>query len=182
MNLLVGLGNPGKEYTNTRHNVGFLALDLIADSLGVTFSSNNKFKSEIATAEIAGSKVILAKPVTFMNLSGSAVQLICHYYKISIDNLIVVHDDIDLTLGDVRMKKGGSSAGHNGLKSIDSHLGVAYHRVRIGVGRPEVREEVADYVLQNFSKDERVVIDEILHDLRRSIPVIISNKSLGTGI
>lgn len=174
MNLLVGLGNPGREYVNTRHNVGFLALDFIADSLNTHFSSSSKFRSEVATADIGGSKVVLAKPLTFMNLSGSAVQLISHYYKISVNNLIVVHDDIDLALGDIRVKKGGSSAGHNGLKSIDSCLGASYHRIRIGVGRPQNREDVADYVLQNFLKDERVVIDEVLYDVRSFINEILA--------
>lgn len=174
MMLIVGLGNPGKEYLFTRHNVGFLAVDAIAHDTKLTFSDNTKFKSSIASGEIKNCKVILAKPTTFMNLSGEAVQLICHYYKIPITNVIVIHDDIDLDLGQVKVKSGGGNAGHNGLKSIDSCCGKDYWRIRIGVDRPNNAQDVSHYVLDNFARKEKVVIDEIIHSLGQNIELMLN--------
>lgn len=174
--LIVGLGNPGKEYLTTRHNVGFLALDTIAHITNLSLSENNKFRSAVATGELAHHKMILAKPITFMNLSGQAVQLICHYYKIPTSNIIVIHDDIDLELGQVKIKSGGGHAGHNGLKSIDNCCGNGYWRIRIGVGRPKNNEDVARYVLDNFSKEEKIVIDNIIHKLGQNIDLILTGK------
>lgn len=174
--LIVGLGNPGKEYLSTRHNIGFLAVDAIADSSNLTFSNNNKFRSLIATGEIKGHKVILAKPITFMNLSGEAVQLICHYYKIPMTNVIVIHDDIDLEVGQVKVKSGGGHAGHNGLKSIDQCCGKDYWRVRIGVGRPNDQQDVAHYVLDDFSKSDKMTMDEIKLQLVQNIELMLNGK------
>ncbi len=176
MMLIVGLGNPGKEYLTTRHNIGFLAVDSIAQASSLTFSNNNKFRSLVATGEITGHKVILAKPTTFMNLSGEAVQLICHYYKIPITNVIVIHDDIDLELGQVKIKSGGGHAGHNGLKSIDHCCSKDYWRVRIGVGRPKTEHEVSHYVLDNFSKDEKIIMDKIIAKLEQNIELMLTGK------
>lgn len=177
MLLIVGLGNPGRQYTNTRHNAGFMAVDILSDRLYFSsFSENNKFKGEIATGEAFGDKAILLKPTTYMNLSGEAVGAVAHYYKIPLDRIIVIHDDIDLKLGDMRVKCGGGHAGHNGLRSIDAHLGKEYWRFRIGVGRPEGREDVADYVLQNFSKDDMVTISEVLCDVQGVIKDLLLSK------
>jgi PTH1 family peptidyl-tRNA hydrolase len=176
MMLIVGLGNPGKEYINTRHNVGFLAIDIIAHATNLSLADNNKFRSAIASGEIANHKMILAKPSTFMNLSGQAVQLIPHYYKIPTSNIVVIHDDIDLELGQVKIKSGGGHAGHNGLKSIDNCLGNSYWRIRIGVGRPKHNQDVADYVLDNFSKEEKIIIDDIIHKLGQNIDLILTGK------
>lgn len=162
MLLIVGLGNPGKQYKNTRHNIGFMAADIISDRLSFSFSENNKFKAIIANGAAFGDKVIIAKPTTYMNISGEAVGLIAVYYKIPASKIIVIHDDIDLKLGEVRTKQGGGHAGHNGLRSIDGHMGKDYHRVRIGVGRPADKDDVSDYVLQNFSKDEMIIVNEVL--------------------
>lgn len=170
MLLIVGLGNPGRQYENTRHNVGFMAVDSIARSLSFSsFSENNKFKGEIATGEAFGDKTILLKPITYMNLSGEAVGAVASYYKIPLEKIVVIHDDIDLKLGDVRIKRGGGHAGHNGLRSIDAHIGKDYFRIRIGVGRPQDKEDVANYVLQHFSKDEMVDISEVLCDIEKII-------------
>ena len=174
--LIVGLGNPGKEYLTTRHNIGFLAVDSIANASNLIFSNNNKFRSLVATGEITNRKVILAKPTTFMNLSGEAVQSICHYYKIPITNVIVIHDDIDLDLGQVKVKFGGGHAGHNGLKSIDQCCGNGYWRVRIGIGRPNTTHDVSHYVLDNFSKEEKIIMDEIIAKLEQNIELMLTGK------
>ena len=168
MTLIVGLGNPGTEYTNTRHNVGFMALDALSSNLRVSFTENTKFKGEITNSTIQDKKVFLLKPNTYMNLSGEAAQAVLHYYKLTTSDTVVIHDDIDLTLGDVRIKRGGGHAGHNGLRSIDGHIGKEYWRIRVGVGRPE-RGDVSDYVLENFTKSEKVVIEEVIGSLVANI-------------
>ncbi len=174
MLLIVGLGNIGKQYSNTRHNVGFMAADIISSRLSFSsFSESNKFKSTISSGDSFNEKIIIAKPSTYMNLSGEAVLAISHYYKIPSNKVIVIHDDIDLKLGDARIKLGGGNGGHNGLKSIDAHIGKDYWRVRIGVGRPLHSEDVADYVLTDFSKNDKMTVDEVLHEM---INHIISQK------
>lgn len=157
MLLIIGLGNPGKQYDKTRHNVGFMAVDVISDRHNFSsFSEKAKLKSQIATGEIGGSKVVLCKPLTYMNLSGEAAQLVSHFYKILPENIIVIHDDIDLDFAVIRRKKGGGHAGHNGLRSIDQCLATKeYHRIRIGVGKPSIPNiSVSDYVLSNFTDQE----------------------------
>ena len=149
MKLIVGLGNPGKEYELNRHNVGFLAVDYLIDTLNASKISS-KFKGEL----FKSSEFFFLKPSTYMNLSGESAVLVKNYYKIDNDDIIVIHDDIDLKLGALKFKKGGGNGGHNGLKSIDKHIGFDYYRIRIGVGRPEKKEEVVKYVLSNFTKDE----------------------------
>lgn len=155
MFLIVGLGNPGRQYFNTRHNVGFIAVDHIISRYNCLGSTSSKFDAELASGIIEGHKICLAKPMTYMNLSGRAVASICAYYKIPQKHLIVIHDDIDLEVGQLKAKLGGGSGGHNGLKSIDQHIGNNYFRIRIGVGRPDqVSIEVADYVLGQFKTEE----------------------------
>jgi PTH1 family peptidyl-tRNA hydrolase len=179
--LIVGLGNPGAEYSRTRHNVGFMAADILAGQDAVWKKEKNAL---VAKAEIlpdrappfraAGTRlrVILAKPQTFMNLSGAAVQSLMTFYKIPLENLIVIHDDIDIKLGEAREKVGGGSAGHNGIKSIDAAVGRDYRRIRIGVGRPGGQEpaagdqDVSDWVLGKFSDEELAKINEVLAMLR----------------
>ena len=147
--LIIGLGNPGKKYELNRHNIGFLCVDYLIDTFNASKISS-KFKGELYKS----SDYFFLKPTTFMNLSGESVVLVKNFYKIENENIIVIHDDIDLKSGALKFKRGGSNGGHNGLKSIDKHIGNDYYRIRIGVGRPEKKEDVINYVLSNFTKDE----------------------------
>lgn len=162
--LIVGLGNPGPEYKQTRHNVGFMAVDFLAGDLVWKKDKN----SLILNTEIDGHKSILVKPQTYMNNSGLAVQSLMTFYKIPIENIIVLHDEMDLKVGDVRKKIGGGSAGHNGIKSIDNSVGREYTRIRIGVGHPRDTEsliEPADWVLGKFSSDELKTIKSVIENI-----------------
>lgn len=143
--LIVGLGNPGRQYAQNRHNIGFLILDTLANHLNLSFCEDKKLQCDFAQ----NSQIILCKPTTFMNLSGESVYKVLHFYKLQ--NFCVIHDDLDLALGELRFKKGGGNGGHNGLKSIDSLCGKEYIRIRCGIGRPERKEQVASYVLSDFS-------------------------------
>jgi PTH1 family peptidyl-tRNA hydrolase len=157
MFLMVGLGNPGVEYMFTRHNVGFMFADYLMNFLNIS-AKREKFNSVYAEANVdigeRQEKILIQKPQTFMNNSGVAVQQIVSFYKINPGNILVVHDDIDLSPFEVRFKMGGGSGGHNGLRSIDGFIGNGYRRIRVGVGRPELKEQVSDYVLSNFGKAE----------------------------
>jgi peptidyl-tRNA hydrolase, PTH1 family len=153
MRLVVGLGNPGSRYARNRHNVGFLAADLIARRHGFS-GFRNRFKGELAEGAIAGERRLLLKPQTFMNDSGESVAETARFFKISLAEIVVIHDEIDLRPGKLRVKFGGGTAGHNGLRSIDALLGPDFWRVRIGVGHPGVKELVQPYVLQNFPTEE----------------------------
>ncbi|MBR3510741.1 MAG: aminoacyl-tRNA hydrolase [Alphaproteobacteria bacterium] len=162
--LIVGLGNPGKEYELTRHNVGFMAID--------NFASDGVWKKEKNALtlhdEQNGQKIIYVKPQTFMNNSGDAVAQLMAFYKIPLENLIVIHDDMDLKIGDVRQKIGGSSAGHNGIKSIDKMVGPDYKRIRIGIGHPrdfDLPINPADWVLGKFTTEQLHKIKEVIKDL-----------------
>ena len=160
--LIVGLGNPGKEYRGTRHNVGFMVLDQLAEDLGEAFS-RVQANSLVISTNRTGKRILLAKPHTFMNLSGQAVASLLKFYKVPTDHLLIVHDDIDLPLGTLRMRPGGGSAGQKGLISIIERLGTQeFPRLRVGVGRPPGQKEAADYVLQDFSKADREVLPFIL--------------------
>jgi len=164
MKLIAGLGNPGKKYELNRHNVGFLAVDYLIDKYNASKISS-KFKGDLYKA----GEYLFLKPNTFMNLSGESVVLVKDYYKIDNDDIIVIHDDIDLKPGALRFKKGGSSGGHNGLKSIDKHIGNDYWRVRIGVGRPERKEDVVNYVLSDFTKEEIECIKKNFENIAKAI-------------
>ncbi|MFA7188105.1 MAG: aminoacyl-tRNA hydrolase [Alphaproteobacteria bacterium] len=153
--LIVGLGNPGSTYLRTRHNVGFMAVDALAGKDAV-------WKKEKNALTTKSENMIFAKPQTFMNLSGLAVQALMTFYKIPLENMVVVHDDVDLKLGDIREKIGGGSAGHNGIKSIDAAVGPDYHRIRIGVGRGAQPIDTADWVLGRFSSDEQEIINNTI--------------------
>ncbi len=173
--LIVGLGNLGKEYEKTRHNFGFLALNEIVKKFNLTGPSK-KFSSEFFSGEIQSHKIIAIKPQTYMNNSGISVLETSKFYKIPPEKIIVLHDEIDIKLGAVKIKKGGGNAGHNGLKSIDSRIGKNYHRFRLGVGRPQHQnQEVADYVLSKFSKDELIKVEEINCDISKSLEEFIKN-------
>src|ERR671929_1655358 len=153
MRLIVGLGNPGARYARNRHNVGFMAIEAIARRYGFA-AFRSRFKGELAEGTIAGERRLLLRPQTFMNASGEAVLAAMSFYKIAPADILVIHDELDLRPGKVRVKRGGGSAGHNGLRSIDAMIGPDYWRVRIGIGHPGIKELVHPYVLQNFTADE----------------------------
>jgi PTH1 family peptidyl-tRNA hydrolase len=158
MTLYVGLGNPGPTYEKTRHNIGFRVIDRLVAETGARNISKSSFEGELYRA---GNRFFL-KPLTFMNLSGKSVQAVMRFYKISLEELVVIHDDIDLPLGTVRYKVGGSPGGHNGLKSIDALVGREYLRVRLGVGKPERKSEVVSYVLSPFTPEEEPQVEAIV--------------------
>jgi PTH1 family peptidyl-tRNA hydrolase len=160
MRLLVGLGNPGAEYARNRHNIGFMALDAIRGRHGIP-PWRRRFHGVATEGELAGERVVLLLPGTFMNDSGLAVAEAAHFYKIGTGDIVVFHDEIDLPPAKVRVKTGGGIAGHNGLRSISSHVGNDYHRVRIGVGHPGVRELVMPHVLGDFAKAERPWVEAL---------------------
>jgi len=153
--LIVGLGNPGPRYESTRHNAGFLVLDLLADRLGSRFKAH-KGRADVVEGRVAGRPVTLAKPKSYMNESGGPVVSIARFYKVPVERIVVVHDELDLPFGSLRIKRGGGDGGHNGLRSTSSALGSnEYARVRFGIGRPPGRQDPADYVLHDFSAVER---------------------------
>ncbi len=162
--LFVGLGNPGSKYERNRHNIGFMAMDAIARENPAFSSFKNKFQSEISEGRLGSAKVLLLKPQTYMNNSGQAVVKAAQFYKIDADKVIVFHDELDIPASDIRIKQGGGNAGHNGLKSIQAHLGTAdFWRVRMGIGRPPHKEaSVSKFVLDDFSAEERKWLEPIL--------------------
>ena len=169
MKIIVGLGNPGRQYARTRHNVGFVVLDKIASIHCFTFSQK-RFKAETATGRIGDNEVILAKPQTFMNMSGEAVGQILRYYKRRLSELLVVYDDIDLPFGSLRLRAQGGSGGHKGMKSIIAHLGGGeFPRLRIGAGGERQPADLSEYVLSRFTAAERVELDAII---RRACDVV----------
>ena len=173
--IVVGLGNPGEKYANTRHNAGFLSIDYIAEKKSVRID-RAKFKSLTATVEIGGKGVLLMKPQTFMNLSGEAVGQAARFYKLGADRIIVISDDISLDVGRLRVRRKGSAGGHNGLKSINEHLGTdAYPRVKVGVGeKPHPDFELADWVLSSFDKTELQKLAQIYPTVLSGIEKIVS--------
>ena len=163
MKAVIGLGNPGIGYEGTRHNVGFLVLDQWSKAHGIRYKS--RFRGKFAEERVANEKVLLLKPQTYMNLSGMAVAELSGFYQMDPQDILIVHDDIDLALGKLRLRARGSAGGHNGLKSIQAHLGsTEYWRLKIGVGRPagEEKGDVADYVLSPFAKAERKELEEVV--------------------
>lgn len=175
MLFLIGLGNHGKEYEATRHNAGWLALDAICTEYGFS-GFKKKGKAEIAEGEIAGNKCIAIKPLTYMNLSGEAIQPLMAFHKVAIDNIWVFHDELALPVAKVKVKQGGGSAGHNGLKSLDQHIGQNYWRVRIGIDHPGDPDRVSDYVLSNFKKDERKMIDAVNVNIATHLSLLLEGK------
>lgn len=174
MRLVVGLGNPGSRYARNRHNVGFMAVDAIARRHGFP-AFRNRFKGEVAEAPLAGARHLLLKPQTFMNASGEAVAEAARFFKIAPEDIVVIHDEIDLRPGKLRVKRGGGNAGHNGLRSIDPLIGPDYWRVRIGVGHPGIKELVQPYVLQNFAADEMTLwVEPLLEAIAETIELLLT--------
>ena len=175
MLLFVGLGNPTPDSENNRHNVGFKIIDAINKEFGLS-KQKPKFKGLLTTGNIGSKKVYAIKPLTFMNNSGICIRELIEYFKINAEDVIVFHDDLDVEFGKIKAKFGGSSAGHNGIASIDKFIGKDYSRVRVGIGKPNNGIEVADYVLQNFDEDESVGIQKISKDIIESIPILVEKK------
>lgn len=173
MYLIVGLGNPGIEYSHTRHNVGFDVIDLLAEKYNIKIN-RIKFKGSIGEGSIAGEKVILLKPSTFMNLSGESVIEACNFYKIPKENIIVLYDDISLEVGRLRVRPEGSAGGHNGIKNIIQHLSSeVFPRVKVGVGQP--KGDLVRHVLGNFSKEEKEVLSKVFQNAALAAVLIISD-------
>ena len=175
MILLVGLGNPTPDSNDNRHNVGFKIIDAINQKFSLS-KQKPKFKGLLTTGNIENKKVYAIKPLTFMNNSGVCIRELIEYFKIDVEDVIVFHDDLDVEFGKIKAKFGGSSAGHNGIASIDKFIGKDYSRVRIGIGKPKNGIEVADYVLQNFDEDESIGIEKISKDITESISILVEKK------
>ena len=176
MLLLVGLGNPNPNNTNNRHNVGFLLIDEINKKFKLS-KQKPKFKGLLTTGNINEQKVYAIKPLTFMNSSGICIKEIIEYFKIDVKDVFVFHDDMDIDLGKVKVKFGGSNAGHNGIESIDKNIGKNYSRIRIGISRPKINSTSTDHVLDNFSSDEKVDVEGVTKNIIESLSILI-NKDL----
>lgn len=175
MYLVVGLGNPGEKYARNRHNIGFMAADEIVRRH--SFSSYRaKFQGEISEGTIDGEKVLVLKPMTFMNESGRAVKEAVTFYKIAPEDIIVLHDELDLAPGKLRVKRGGGHAGHNGLRSLHSHVGDAYARLRLGIGHPGHKDRVSGYVLNDFAKDDQDWLVPLLDAVADNIAQVFAGK------
>ncbi len=175
MLLFVGLGNPTPNSENNRHNIGFKIIDAINQKFGLS-KQKPKFKGLLTTGTIGGKKVYAIKPLTFMNNSGICIRELIEYFKIDSENVIVFHDDLDIDFGKVKTKFGGSSAGHNGIESIDKFIGKDYSRVRIGIGHPKNKEDVSEHVLQDFNEDEKLELDSITKNITESLAILIDKK------
>ena len=175
MLLLVGLGNPGPNYDNNRHNIGFKVIDAINQQFSLS-KQKPKFKGLLTTGNIDNKKVYAIKPLTFMNNSGICIRELLEYFKIEPNNVVVFHDDLDIEFGKIKAKKGGSDAGHNGIASIDKFIGKDYSRVRIGIGKPDKKISVSDYVLDNFNEDEQKKLEEITINITEYLSMLIDKK------
>ena len=174
--LVVGLGNPGPEYAKHRHNVGFLVVELLASRIGASFGRSKKAVALAAEGRLGygGPKLVLAKPLTYMNLAGGAVVGLANFYKIPIEQIIAVHDELDLPYATLRLKRGGGEGGHNGLRSMSKSLGSReYLRVRFGIGRPPGRQDPADYVLSNFSGAENKELDFLVDRAADAVEAVV---------
>ncbi|MEV6101569.1 aminoacyl-tRNA hydrolase [Nocardia sp. NPDC051981] len=172
--LVVGLGNPGSEYERTRHNVGFLVADVLAERVGGRFTVHKKSGADLLEARLDGRKVLLAKPRTYMNLSGRPVAALAKFFSVPATEVIVVHDELDLPFGAIRLKRGGGEGGHNGLRSISQALTTKdYLRVRFGIGRPPGRQDPADYVLKPFSAPERKEVPVIVEQTADAVELLL---------
>ena len=175
MLLFVGLGNPTPDSENNRHNIGFKMIDAINQKFGLS-KQKPKFKGLLTTGNINEKKVYAIKPLTFMNNSGICIREIIEYFKIDAEDVIVFHDDLDINFGKIKAKFGGSSAGHNGIESIDKFIGKEYSRVRIGIGKPKIKMEVSDHVLKDFDEEEMVDLENITNTILDSISILIDKK------
>ena len=176
MLLLVGLGNPNPDNSNNRHNVGFSVIDAINEKFKLS-KQKPKFKGLLTTGKINEQKVYAIKPLTFMNNSGVCIKELMEYFKIEVKDVFVFHDDMDIDIGKVKAKLGGSSAGHNGIDSIDKNIGKNYSRIRIGVGRPKKNSTGAEHVLDNFSGEEKQNVEKVTNNIIDSLSILI-NKDL----
>ena len=179
MLLMVGLGNPGPDYAGHRHNIGFMAVDAIAEAYGFG-AWRSKFASRISEGQLGGSKVMLQKPDTFMNRSGLAVAQAAHFYKLTLDDLLILHDELDLAPGKLRIKEGGGVAGHNGLRSIAQSIGTRdFKRVRFGIGHPGDKAKVTGHVLGNFSKADKAWLGPLLDAFVAAAPLLAAGDDAG---
>ena len=172
MLLLVGLGNPNPNNVNNRHNVGFFVIDAINTKFKLS-KQKPKFKGLLTTGIIDEKKIYAIKPLTFMNSSGICIKELIEYFKIEAKNVFVFHDDMDIDLGKIKVKFGGSSAGHNGIESIDKNIGKHYSRIRIGIGHPNKNSTGAEHVLDNFSNDEKQIVEEVTNNIIESLSILI---------
>ena len=175
MLLLVGLGNPNPNNSNNRHNVGFLVIDAINQKFKLS-KQKPKFKGLLTTGKIDDQKVFAIKPLTFMNNSGVCIKELIDYFKINVKDVFVFHDDMDIDIGKIKVKFGGTDAGHNGIESIDKNIGKNYSRIRIGIGRPKNNSTGADHVLDNFSKDEKQSVEMITENILNSLFILIQKN------
>lgn len=166
--LIAGLGNPGKKHRKNRHNIGFMAVDRLAEENGIAMSRAQS-KAVVGNGRIAGKPVILAKPQTYMNRSGDSIGPLVNYYRIPLQNVLIIYDELDLPFGALRLRQGGGSGGHNGMKSIINHLGQDFPRMRLGIGRPPGRMEAADFVLTDFRGQEVEVADALLNEATAAV-------------
>ncbi|MCT4356479.1 aminoacyl-tRNA hydrolase [Streptomyces sp. Je 1-79] len=177
--LIVGLGNPGPDYAANRHNVGFMVVDLLAERIGGKFKRAQKAQAQVVEGRMgppgpANRRVILAKPMSYMNLSGGPVTVLRDFYKVPTARIVAVHDELDIDYGVLRVKIGGGDNGHNGLKSMTKAMGAEYHRVRFGIGRPPGRMQVADFVLKDFSSTERKELDYFVDRAADSVECLVA--------
>ncbi len=175
MLLLVGLGNPGPNNTNNRHNIGFKIIDAINNEFNLS-KQKPKFKGLLTTGNINNKKVYAIKPLTFMNNSGTAIKELIEYFKLDPKNVFVFHDDMDIDVGKIKAKFGGSSAGHNGIESIDKSIGKEYSRVRIGIGHPKDKKKVNSHLVEDFNENEEERIQDITVNIVKLVPTLIENK------
>ena len=175
MILLVGLGNPTPDSDNNRHNIGFKIIDVINRKFRLS-KQKPKFKGLLTTGNISNKKVYVIKPLTFMNNSGICIREIIEYFKINVEDVIVFHDDLDVDFAKIKVKFGGSSAGHHGIESIDKFIGKDYSRVRVGIGKPEKKIQVSDFVLTNFTEEETIESGKLIQNIIDSMPILIDKK------
>tara|TARA_B100000965_G_scaffold67077_1_gene52593 strand:- start:66 stop:626 length:561 start_codon:yes stop_codon:yes gene_type:complete len=175
MILLVGLGNPTPDSNDNRHNIGFKIIDAINQKFALS-KQKPKFKGLLTTGNISNKKVYAIKPLTFMNNSGICIRELIEYFKIDAEDVIVFHDDMDIDFTKIKAKFGGSSAGHNGIASIDKFIGKEYSRVRVGIGKPDSKIDISDFVLTNFSDEEKVKLEKVIQNIIESMPILIDKK------
>ena len=175
MILLVGLGNPTPDSNDNRHNIGFKIIDEINKKFGLS-KQKPKFKGLLTTGNISNKKVYAIKPLTFMNNSGICIRELIEYFKINVEDVIVFHDDLDIDFTKIKAKFGGSNAGHNGIASIDKFIGKEYSRVRIGIGKPDSKIEVSDFVLTNFTDEEKVKLEKVIQNVIEFMPILMDKK------
>lgn len=179
--IIVGLGNPGSKYHETKHNVGFMLVDKIVKKIDNTFTEDKIFKAEIATTFVEGEKIYFVKPTTFMNNSGEAVKALLTYYNLEIDDLLVIYDDLDMEVGKIRFRSKGSAGGHNGIKSIIAHIGTQeFDRIKIGIGRPKNGMSVIQHVLSHFDTEDRIEIDKSLDTLEEAVNFYLQEENIET--